>query len=126
MLDTTNGRESLGSKMAYVALLAGAAATGFMGAPDEPLFQTFTASENHGSRLYMLTGAPDASGRHGTSLVRIEKDTGEESGRIWFDDRFPRFVLDPSTQLVVVVDRKTVAAFQFESSSAALPARPDR
>jgi hypothetical protein len=118
--------ESLASKIAYLTMIAGTAATGFMGAPDEPLFQTFSAAQLHGSRVYLLTGVLDASGRHGTSLVRIEKDSGEESGRIWFAERFPRFVLDPSTESVVAVDHQTVAAFRFDAPAAGLHPRPDR
>ena len=108
--------ESLASKIAYGALIAGTAATGFMGAPDEPLFRTFKASEHHGSYLYILTGAPDA-GRRGTSLVRIDKDSGLESGRVWFGERFPTFVLDPTTQMVVWVDHQTIRAFHFDGRS---------
>jgi outer membrane protein assembly factor BamB len=106
--------ESLAAKIAYGALIAGTAATRFMGAPDEPLFRTFKASENHGSYLYTVTGAPDASGRRGTSLLRLDKNTGRESGRIWFGERFPTFVLDPSTQMVVMVDHQTLRAFHFD------------
>jgi hypothetical protein len=54
---------------------------------------------------------------------RVISDTAQQ---IVFGERFPKFVLDPSTQTVVVVDHQTVAGFRFDEPSARLPSRPDR
>jgi outer membrane protein assembly factor BamB len=49
---------------------------------------------------FMYTRAPDAAGREGFSLVRLRKADGQESGRLWFDDRSPEYLLDVASSTV--------------------------
>jgi hypothetical protein len=49
---------------------------------------------------FMYTKAPDRAGRQGFSLVRVRKADGEETGRVWLDDRSPDYELDALTGVV--------------------------
>jgi len=47
------------------------------------------------------------------SLVRIDKETGKETGRLWFADRSPSFRLDPATGVAVVFKDDSLFAVRF-------------
>jgi hypothetical protein len=67
---------------------------------------------------YTFTETPDPAGRTGFSLVRIEKATGEEAGRVWFAGRSPDYTLDPVTGIVLVADSKSLFALKFPAAAA--------
>ena len=63
---------------------------------------------------HVYTKQPDAAGREGFSLVRIDKRDGEEIGRVWIDERRPDYVIDgPSGMVFVKVDDKEIFALRF-------------
>jgi hypothetical protein len=47
------------------------------------------------------------------SLVRIDKETGKETGRLWFTDRSPSMRLDPATGVAVVFEDNAFFAMRF-------------
>ena len=49
------------------------------------------------------------------SLVRIDKETGKQTGRLWFTDRSPSFRLDPATGVAVVFKDDALFAVRFGS-----------
>jgi hypothetical protein len=62
---------------------------------------------------YIFTEAPGGDGQR-FALVRIDKESGLETGRLWFADRSPLFRLDPVTGIAVVVENDTLVAMRFE------------
>jgi hypothetical protein len=63
---------------------------------------------------YVYTKAPDATGRRGFSLVKLDKRSGEEAGRVWIDERRPEYVIDPVAGIVFVKeDDKVIYAARF-------------
>jgi hypothetical protein len=63
---------------------------------------------------YTVTKVPDASGREGFSLLRLDKRTGEEVGRVWMVERRPDFVLDELSRIVFArEDDRKIAAYRF-------------
>ena len=81
------------------------------------LSRRYGASSRSGNDLYMYTEDPDASGREGFSLVRVNLDNGEELGRAWVDQRKPEFVFDPIGQIVYVRRDDTIEALTFEPAN---------
>lgn len=64
--------------------------------------------------LHILTKAADDSGRKGFSVVRVDKATGKEAGRVWVDDRSPDYVLDPAAGTVYLMrDERSIEALRF-------------
>ena len=64
---------------------------------------------------YMFTERPDASGRKGFSVVRLDKTTGRERGRVWSPERRPSLAADVQAgRLFVKTDDKGLTAYQFE------------
>jgi hypothetical protein len=63
---------------------------------------------------YIFTEDPDP---HATptrfSLVRIDKETGKETGRLHFKDRRPSFQLDPATGVIVAFEDDAFYAMRF-------------
>ena len=51
------------------------------------------------------------------SLVRIDRETGKETGRLWFTDRSPSFRLDPATGVAVVFEDNAFFALRFSPVS---------
>jgi len=62
--------------------------------------------------VYVVTQSPDASGRKGLSLVRVEKASGTEAGRIWLSGKPADYEVDPGTAMVYVQtgNREIIAA----------------
>ena len=56
---------------------------------------TFEAPENY----FMYTEMP-SDGRKGFSLVRVNKESGDETGRLWLDKRSPKYTIDDLTETV--------------------------
>lgn len=52
------------------------------------------------------------------ALVRIDKETGEDTGRLRFRDRSPGFGLDPASGIVVAEHDGVLAAFRFPPADA--------
>ena len=64
--------------------------------------------------LHILTKAADDSGRKGFSVVRVDKASGKEAGRVWVDDRSPDYVLDPAAGTVYLMrDDRSIEALRF-------------
>jgi len=52
--------------------------------------------------LYVYTAQADSAGHEGLSLLRIAKVDGQETGRVWLNERRPDYRLDPATGTVVL------------------------
>jgi outer membrane protein assembly factor BamB len=78
------------------------------------LSMRFHASVNARNFAYIFTGEPDNAGRKGFSLVRVDKRTGVETGRLWMDNRSPDFRLDAiSGTAYVVRDDLEISALRY-------------
>ncbi|OLC39088.1 MAG: hypothetical protein AUH75_09890 [Gemmatimonadetes bacterium 13_1_40CM_4_65_7] len=62
--------------------------------------------------VYVVTQSPDASGRKGLSVVRVEKANGAEAGRIWLSGKPADYEANPGTGMVYVQtgNREIIAA----------------
>ena len=81
---------------------------------DAEAWSRFRNAEVRADYAYVYTKQPDAAGREGFSLLRIDKRDGEEAGRVWIDERRPNYVLDePSGMVYVKADDKEIVAFAF-------------
>ena len=62
--------------------------------------------------VYVVTQSPDASGRTGLSLVRVEKANGAEAGRVWLSGKPADYEVDPGTGTAYVQtgNREIIAA----------------
>jgi outer membrane protein assembly factor BamB len=64
--------------------------------------------------VHMLTGGADSTGQKGFSVVRLDKVTGKENGRVWVNDRSPEYVLDPASGTVYLLrDKRELVALRF-------------
>ncbi len=64
--------------------------------------------------VHILTGAKDTTGAKGFSVVRLDKTTGQEVGRVWVNGRSPDYVIDGATGILYLVREKTtIEALQF-------------
>ena len=59
----------------------------------------YGASEETYSSYYMFTDTPVAD-REGYSLVRLDKSSGLETGRLWVDDRSAKYTIDELTETI--------------------------
>ena len=81
---------------------------------DSILAPRFQDAPEWGNYAYLYTKVPDAVGREGFSLVRLDKRDGLEAGRVWVDERRPEYLLDePTGRVFVKVDDKEIVAFAF-------------
>jgi outer membrane protein assembly factor BamB len=114
---------SLLTKIGAVALLAAATAGGAAASPNGIVVPTgstnalltakFKATTDADRYRYLFTEAPDAAGREGFSVVRVDKETGKETGRIWTEDRHPDYVVEPITGTVVMAADRKLTAHRF-------------
>ena len=74
--------------------------------------------------LHVLTSAEDPDGRGGFSVVRVEKETGEERGRVWVDGRSPDYRLDPASGTVYLLRKKRVIEALRFTPAGTLPPPP--
>ena len=64
--------------------------------------------------VHILTGAKDSAGTKGFSVVRLDKTSGEEVGRVWVNERSPDYVVDGAAGLLYLLrDERTVEALRF-------------
>ena len=64
--------------------------------------------------VHMLTGEKDTTGTKGFSVVRLEKATGQEVGRVWVNARSPSYMIDGAAgALYLVRDKTRLEAFHF-------------
>lgn len=111
------------SKFATVALavVASSASMGLAGpggmystySPNASVFtRRFKATTNADQYLYVFT---EESGSRADRfvLVRLDKESGKDTGRLRFSDRSPNFRVDPATGDVIVVDGSTIAGLKF-------------
>ena len=59
----------------------------------------YGASDETYSSYYMFTDTTVAD-REGYSLVRLDKSSGLETGRLWVDDRFTKYTIDELTETI--------------------------
>lgn len=113
---------SLFSKIADVGLLVGMsaaiAATGseptYRPGPDPVADPRRIRALQERRYLHILTGAKDTTGTKGFSVVRLEKATGEEVGRVWVNARSPMYMIDGAAGVLYLVrDKSTLEAFHF-------------
>lgn len=77
---------------------------------DQPT-QPTGISDDH---VFIFTDAPDSTGREGYSVVKISKATGEEEGRIWFEEKTPDYNIHSDAGIIYLyVDDREVAAYRF-------------
>jgi hypothetical protein len=111
------------AKLASTALLVAVSAASQAAAPPGGVYYAPTSNPVLTMRhkattdaerfTFIFTEAPGAD-RQRFALVRIDKETGLETGRLWFADRSPLFRLDPATGIAVVVENDTLVAMRFE------------
>jgi outer membrane protein assembly factor BamB len=77
------------------------------------LVARYEASVRAQQYVYMFTSAAGEDGREGVSLVRINKETGNEVGRVWFSDRSPNFRFDPVSGVAIVAEDNLLHASRF-------------
>jgi hypothetical protein len=77
------------------------------------LTEKFKATVDASRYRYLFTEAPDAAGRAGFSVVRVDKETGKEAGRVWTEDRHPHYVVEPVTGTVVLATDRRLTASRF-------------
>lgn len=111
------------AKFALIALAA--AASGASGAAAQPgtfypvfapgpgMYAKFKATTNAKRFSYVFTEAPDG-GPTKFALVRIDRETGEDSGRLWFADRFPMFKVDPNSGVVLTAKGPVLSALRYD------------
>ncbi len=71
-------------------------------------FRRFQASADTERFYYIYFEDRDGDEAHRFGLVRIDKATGDEMGRLWINERDPAYVLDPETQSVFYQEGDTV------------------
>ena len=112
------------SKLASTALLAAAGAASYAAtAPGgiyfvptrNPLLTARYSATVDAERFMFIFTEADAANVSAPkfSLVRIDKETGKETGRLLFTDRSPRFELDPATGIAVVLKDNALLARRF-------------
>lgn len=81
---------------------------------DSILAPRFQNAPEWGNYAYLYTKVPDAAGREGFSLVRVDKRDGQEAGRVWVDERRPEYLLDePTGRLFIKVSDREIVALAF-------------
>jgi outer membrane protein assembly factor BamB len=104
---------SLLSKIALIGLFGAGMAVGFAGSVPDPLFDTFTGTVTTQPYRFVLTDERDRPGRDGISLVRMDKETGQDTGRVWLTRRPPRFLVARGGCVVVIADEDRLSASRF-------------
>lgn len=117
------------AKLGTIALLAAATAGSYASAApggvytvfgpgfNSPLTAKFRASTDAERYMYVFT--EDAgTARDRFALVRLDKDTGKDTGRVKFTDRSPLFRLDPATGVVVAADETRLYGLRFTGGEA--------
>jgi outer membrane protein assembly factor BamB len=107
------------------AKFAMAAAYGMAGYAIQPMLAPGLASVFSRQRAaadaehfrYVLAEMAEA-GSVRSALVRLDKTTGTEAGRVVFDERRPNYVLDSSTGIVIFATDQTLKAARFPTVSA--------
>ncbi len=73
-----------------------------------------SATETFGS-YFIYTDEP-LDGRDGFSLVRLDKESGTETGRMWLDERNPNYIIDEITETVYFLESDSVLrSLNFET-----------
>ncbi len=98
---------SFGMKMLVLAAAGAGGALADSGSPviigvantDSVLFGRYGATFETPANYFMYTEMP-VDGRKGFSLVRVDKASGVETGRLWLDERSPKYTIDHLTEIV--------------------------
>jgi outer membrane protein assembly factor BamB len=118
------------SLLENIAVVASAAAAGYSveemaKLPDADLpdwvdggtLRRFRSAENWANFAYAYTKQPDSSGREGFSLVRLDKRSGEEIGRVWIEKRRADYVIDRLSGIVFVKEsNEEIFAVKFKDT----------
>jgi len=68
--------------------------------------------------VYIFTKGPDAGGREGLSLVRVNKADGAEAGRVWLSEKSFDYETDPASDIVYLKQgSKEIVALRFKGSA---------
>jgi outer membrane protein assembly factor BamB len=105
------------AKLAAAAVDAAAAgaAGGYSVTPNAVMTAKYKATVDAKRFTYIFTEVPDAQTKF--ALVRIDKETGRETGRLWLAERSPSFRVDPATGVVVVIENGTLSGARFDSAA---------
>lgn len=79
-----------------------------------PFYAKYKQTVDADKYIYVLT-EEDGSAPDRFALVRIDKATGKDTGRVKFTDRSPTFQLDPVAGIVLFMDKDVLTAFKFPS-----------
>lgn len=79
------------------------AARPFQMASIEACRERFKLTSEGDKYRYIYTGEP-LGDRKGYSLVKVDKATGKEAGRIWIDKQFPNYKIDLATETVFAIE----------------------
>lgn len=79
----------------------------------------YSATANTNRFVYIFTSElttpeSDSARAGGFDLVRIDKETGRESGRLRLSDRTPDYVLDSASGTVVVASGRELIAYRYD------------
>ena len=77
----------------------------------------FKASTDADQHRYVFTEEPGTAPAR-FALVRLDKSTGKDIGRVKFTDRSPLFRLDPATGFVVAADEARLYGLRFPGAEA--------
>jgi len=73
----------------------------------------------HGRHIYFFTSTPDEGGREGFSVVKFDPASGDETGRIWIDQRSPDYHVDwESGSVYHRRDAREIVALTFADRTA--------
>ena len=72
----------------------------------------YRATVHAGRFAYVFTESP-GQGPTKFALVRVDKSTGQESGRVWLADRTSKYLLEPVTGVAVVLEDNSLSAVRF-------------
>jgi hypothetical protein len=110
---------------AFAGTLAGAAA----GATYNPFNPTWTLYSVYGKRFsatrdaerffYVFFEPEKATVGQTFGIVRLDKETGDETGRVWLNVRNPKYLVNDDTQTVFLNDDdRVIRALRFENGNA--------
>jgi outer membrane protein assembly factor BamB len=77
------------------------------------LGKRYAASEQARNYVYSVAYEADSTGRSRPAFLRLHKDDGRVVGRVWLDERRPRYALDLVGAVLYVQERAEIRAFTF-------------
>ena len=74
----------------------------------QAIYGHYLASANTERFYYIYFEDRDGDDAHRFGLVRIDKTTGDETGRLWINQRNPEYLLGPATRSLFYKESDTV------------------